>query len=376
MSRPASARERMIQTMTDLLQRNGAERVSVTQIIAGAEVNRSTFYRNFTDIFALRDEVCRVEARRLFADLPSPDPGDPDFNINRFADDAAFLILENWDRVDCLFRGDDPWRLLEVFTDEYRAFLEPTVASYTAPDSRTDLFLDLQKDYLTVLIICEKLNGAGSYTHLMKTGDTEYTYDYSADFVGNVTRLVSLLTGTPEEFNRKVIRALMGRLEHGKQFGDITVTGLLQKAGVTRTEFYRHYANLKAMEDALTEAACIIEIRHIYALCLLPWDEIPERLAKYREMTGSLSLFLLRNEDVYDMRIRLIGHVGKKLRETYSAHVIETRGKDFYDEKKNMMAHFVCGMLALVNHYVIFADSSLMNTQLGVLLEVKKKHGF
>ena len=57
-----------------LLHRQNIEKISVGELCAIADVNRSTFYRHYADVYALLDEVCEECFQMLFQDLVVYDP--------------------------------------------------------------------------------------------------------------------------------------------------------------------------------------------------------------------------------------------------------------------------------------------------------------
>ena len=57
-----------------LLHRQNIEKISVGELCAIADVNRSTFYRHYADVYALLDEICEECFRMLFQDLVVYDP--------------------------------------------------------------------------------------------------------------------------------------------------------------------------------------------------------------------------------------------------------------------------------------------------------------
>ena len=53
----------------ELLAKQGVERISVGELCGLADINRSTFYRHYADVYALLDEICDECYQKLFADV-------------------------------------------------------------------------------------------------------------------------------------------------------------------------------------------------------------------------------------------------------------------------------------------------------------------
>ena len=57
------------ETFLGLLEKQSVERISVGELCKLADINRSTFYRHYADVYALLDEVCEECFQMLFANL-------------------------------------------------------------------------------------------------------------------------------------------------------------------------------------------------------------------------------------------------------------------------------------------------------------------
>lgn len=67
------------ETFLELLQKQNVERISVGELCQLADINRSTFYRHYADVYALLDELCEEYFQMLFTDfvgLQNPDATD------------------------------------------------------------------------------------------------------------------------------------------------------------------------------------------------------------------------------------------------------------------------------------------------------------
>ena len=57
------------ETFLELLQKQNVERISVGKLCQLADINRSTFYRHYTDVYALLNEICDEHFQALFSNL-------------------------------------------------------------------------------------------------------------------------------------------------------------------------------------------------------------------------------------------------------------------------------------------------------------------
>ncbi len=63
------AREAMESVFLDLLKKKPIEKISVKELCVKAEVNRSTFYEHYLDIYDLRDQVADSFVRKMFHEI-------------------------------------------------------------------------------------------------------------------------------------------------------------------------------------------------------------------------------------------------------------------------------------------------------------------
>lgn len=53
----------------DMLKKQNVEKISVSALCDQADINRSTFYRHYADIYSILDEICEEYFQRLFTNL-------------------------------------------------------------------------------------------------------------------------------------------------------------------------------------------------------------------------------------------------------------------------------------------------------------------
>lgn len=77
------------ETFLEMLDKQSVERISVGELCEQADINRSTFYRHYADVYALLDEICEECFQNLFGNLAKfHDPKTSSANI------AYDLILQ------------------------------------------------------------------------------------------------------------------------------------------------------------------------------------------------------------------------------------------------------------------------------------------
>lgn len=109
-----------------LLEKYPIERISVGELCKLADINRSTFYRHYADVYALLDEICEECFQELFGNLPKF--SDADGASTRSAYDLIYkacTITENQKELYLLLLFKQPsarfqQRLADAF---YQLFL-------------------------------------------------------------------------------------------------------------------------------------------------------------------------------------------------------------------------------------------------------------
>lgn len=78
------------ESFLELLHKQSVERISVGELCQLADINRSTFYRHYADVYALLDEICEECCKELFYNLAK----EHDPSGARFEEAAYSLILQ------------------------------------------------------------------------------------------------------------------------------------------------------------------------------------------------------------------------------------------------------------------------------------------
>lgn len=77
------------ETFIFMLKKKSVEKISVGELCAQADINRSTFYRHYADVYALLDEISVEYFQLLFSDMVQADD-----HSGSFADVGYRLILK------------------------------------------------------------------------------------------------------------------------------------------------------------------------------------------------------------------------------------------------------------------------------------------
>ena len=124
------------ETFLDLLEKQSVERISVGELCELADINRSTFYRHYADVYALLDEICEECFQMLFSNLAKfNDPGRaPGGTAYELILKACTITEENKDLYRILLFKQPSARFQQKLND---AFYQLYLGNHDAMLSRT-----------------------------------------------------------------------------------------------------------------------------------------------------------------------------------------------------------------------------------------------
>ena len=124
------------ETFLEMLSKQSVERISVGELCDLADINRSTFYRHYADVYALLDEISDDCLQTLFGNLakynnPSGSPGRMAYELIL---QACTLTEENKELYQLLLFKQPTARFLQKIND---AFFQLYLGNHDAVHSRT-----------------------------------------------------------------------------------------------------------------------------------------------------------------------------------------------------------------------------------------------
>lgn len=130
----------------ELLEKHPVERISVGELCELADINRSTFYRHYADVYALLEEICEDCFQNLFGNLaknnnPSGTPGRIAYELIL---QACTVTEENKNLYQLLLFKQPSARLLQKINN---AFFQLYLGNHDTLHSRT-LETSLHYQYL------------------------------------------------------------------------------------------------------------------------------------------------------------------------------------------------------------------------------------
>lgn len=102
-------KKRLINAFIELRSRKPLEKISVVELVAKADVNKSTFYAYFHDVYDLSEQLQQELIDRIAKTLPHPE--NVILDIAQYTKDVLLAYEANKQQIAILFSGTQSWRL-------------------------------------------------------------------------------------------------------------------------------------------------------------------------------------------------------------------------------------------------------------------------
>lgn len=233
------ARGKLFYAFLELIEKKPYNKIKVSELIEKAGVNRSTFYRYYSDIFDYYDRICRsglfyiTNGIDTYADTNDIEASFKKIDtllsgrIDMFADMAKKLTGKNG-RIDMI--------------KNFRGYLLEKLEAAMPPEN--------DEQILTLMFFAEKIYARLLFAvfpddDLSKYDNIDFPYDPKKGALQNV--IDALSRGNGDVFNRIMSTAL--RIFIGREPTAFNVRNITNFASVSRTEFYNFFGSTRKMLD-------------------------------------------------------------------------------------------------------------------------------
>ena len=273
------AKERLFDALYTLLKEKSYREIKVTELIVPAQINRTTFYKNFSSVSDLFE---KAQARLCDAlrtlELSRPKNRE---ELRCFSKEMIDQFLDGNKEDVFLLGGDNGnvltfWKLGDVFAARMKAEAE-ALGLEKDPGVRKNLvvasgFLSSMLCYLTCY---DKLS-------VIWRNPLQGPYDVKRSFFENAAVELQKKRGGSAAFHYDLILAYV---HHYDEFiPKITVTQLLETAGIHRTEFYLYYRNLEDFHACYSAAMYNCGALYVRCVCEADADTAVEVIRGFFEM--------------------------------------------------------------------------------------------
>lgn len=321
----AAARDRIMCAYRELMKSLPYNHIPVTRIISKAGVTRSTFYRNFADVYDLYEAVCRDCAEAVIkeaADAIGTDWSDVD--IPSYIDLFEQVLERHYEELTLLSGKTGSLRFITVLRECILKYSENSaseaIAGFFGDSSITGMLIDSIFLYGFLSVSKEKASKY-SFRGILARLNTK------KQLIENVGEDMQNLSADSGFFDYRLLKAAY-KLWCNKKNVALSVDELTRQAGIPRTEFYLHYKNIVDFYSSFEKAAACTISKFAFILCFSDKSEIGTRL--------------LDNEEHFDEHINLVKNIPHTALFTFIFNTALSGNEAFFDFLgRNLPADFI-----------------------------------
>ena len=369
MNKEETAPEKIKRAYKDYLKVKPYNKIKVSEIIKAADVNRSSFYRHYEDVYSLYTELCDELINVILVEMPRASDG---ADIRQNAEKALDRALAFTDEIKLLAGKNGNKQFLYKLRNSYYEALKTNAEKNGLWDMDRQYIVSFSADYLTLSLsrqITEE-----SYTPIDFAG-INFVYDFSADPVDNISEALRMLNGGTRDTQAAFFISLIRRFSTGDSRAR-PVTELFSYSGFSRAEFYRLYLHKNDYFSKLENALYLIVVKGIVPLlceddpikltvALDNWDKYYKEIERNAVINGLNDGYLL------ELGCRAIMHLCGE----YKKNVEKRLGKKITGELLNALNFFICSAVCCFVYYIATMDREQYFSRMEKLYEIKKQMG-
>ncbi len=246
-----TARGRIISAFFELLGDKPYQKITVSALIAAADVNRSTFYRHFENVEDLLECAADETLQKIAVEPPFPVADAA--SLEQYAN-VMFAQAQKYHPIVTRLSGEHgdvrvAYRIANAVRD--RLLTAANAAGIT--DANVLRVAGMVSPQLSFYFMA----GDIPQTDAAEMPAPEMAFDVSRSMLENVGRLLAKRRGGTDYFHYDLLCAYV-KLDAAstESYREIGVSQLLATAGMSRTEFYKYYKNIDDFFEAF-ENACV-----------------------------------------------------------------------------------------------------------------------
>lgn len=367
MTEESSARNRIKEAYLAFLRDKPYNKIKVSELIKAAEISRSSFYRNFEDVYELYNAVCEDIITDVLLDVQE------DFNqrdMRLFVEAVSEKVLRHAEKIKLVAGKNGNKLFVFRLRNSFYESLRRHIAGAGKWDDTHRYFVTFSADYLSIVLSDAIRDGAIEYNTYR---DLDFSYDYALDPVENICEALRVLNGGSKDVQMAFFLSVVRLFSTGDS-RKRPITELLSYSGFSRGEFYKFYSHKQDYFNKLGNALKVVTIKsilplfekndpHAFAIVLDSWDRYCTELERNALVKGMRSAYLLE----------LWTDVFLHLHKAYMELLEEKNGGPLDESMKNTMSFFVCSLGCCFLYYMITADRETYFRNLEALYDFKKR---
>ena len=362
-----TAREKIKDAFWHYIKEKPYDKIRVSEIIDYAEVNRSTFYRNFEDVIALYDEVCSDLVDENFNTMPRIDLS---LGVIDAISDMTVRALtpENAERIRLIVGVNGGGRAILLMRERFKEKLMHDLGDPVKWTEDMQCMATFCADYLTVTGLYILYSDSISFDN---DHSIEYSFDYACDPIETFGDVLQMLNGGPKDIHLSVFLSTVKLFTKSDARAE-SITKLLSYSGFSRTVFYRVYNNKQDYFKKLGSAVDLIAVHGLMPLITEgsphAFDILLEQWERHCVAVERKALILaFRDGYAYELGASAVAH----LTAAYIDYLTERRGEALDEETKRYAAFFINSVVCCLTHYYTSLDRERFFRRMELLYKLR-----
>ncbi len=264
-----NARGKLFYAFLELIKEKPYQKIKISELIEKAQINRTTFYRYYSDIFEFFDRISSNGITYLLDGIKNTTVPQ---NIRGSLDNIYKLLTE---RIDIF---SETIRLLtgkhgnlDFLMRFYGYAMENIENAVNPKDENERNLVQFYVDRIYVYLLCSVF----PKTDLDEYKNIDFRYIPAKTVVENT---IDMLSAGKSELSRSIM-ASAAKIFLTKEPSNLNVNNITTSANVSRTEFYNFFGNIRKLVAKGMWAACFICSQEITVLCTCDFDEFIKNLS-------------------------------------------------------------------------------------------------
>ncbi len=353
MNEEKNAREKIIDAYFSCLKTRKYDKITVSSVIRKANVNRSTFYRYFVDIYDLYDCVCDETAGEVVSSIRFE-------NLDGFFQQNFELLSKQYlnaydifpkykDRINALAGKNGNLKVVKKYREKYAERLKREIGTDKLTENEEYLIELVPDCSIMVIYVLSSLMSGESFSlreHLPNI-------PFKKDFMTNILTVNDVLSDEKSAIEYKLIIAAYNTWKRERNV-NLTVSDITKAAGISRTEFYICHKNIADFYNNFATNAAYVLSKYVIETALSDLNTLDNLKFDMQELTGSIGRFL--NSIDHSLLFRFLFVCCGAAYKKYCQIIENEIGKDKLDEKSRDILTFFCGIFLIVVRYAISGD--------------------
>ena len=324
-------------------------KIKVSDVVAKAGINRTTFYKHYA---GMPDLILSMYRRymKLLMQVPAGMTIRTPEELEAYVRSIWARLMARRDEVKRIMHQDGVMRLMITYCIALAKKLKSIAKKANLNDDYSRQLVDYAPYMMIWSLVIEVTHDDLLHPVL---GKEQHVFDLSRSLQENLARYMETELGGNVDFHYDLFGAYL-KLSGEKDYDKITVTELLETAGISRTQFYLYYRN---MEDFTYKYFyCLFELAIEFALniCRRP-DVMPEeqlsvlRNTTYQSYTRKTLQRLFRSGKIINEVAFTLANLFERYREA-----IETEyNVSLNDDQIETLKYYICKMTVESLRYYI-----------------------